>query len=336
MAHTQDVKGTNGDWTFTLPDNVFIRQGFSTSNLELTPSTVEPLVFEIHYDKSAFRDTHGMISITVKEPANNADSGDGGLRGPVKFEFHNDLQATINEGPYGSLAFLVLGNQEDLSATTVFHTTYAHMHGVASSLFGGHTVSPEVYFGTGNVQAPNGFSLHGAIPANTVESWGAVTLHQRQQPNADDNFSITLYPPQGAVSEADSAKILANPTSATYYYTLQSDTPGVFWKGWLVDDNNLYTKGQTVAGPRGTYTIDEKQDLGYEPGDQQAVWKDGRIYITEYHSLSGKVYAQAEFLSVQNAVPNDSTGYGGLGSEDHAINTGAGWQYVGLGGSLIA
>ena len=40
MAHDQVVKGTNGDWTFTLPDNVFIRQGFSTITMQVAKNTL--------------------------------------------------------------------------------------------------------------------------------------------------------------------------------------------------------------------------------------------------------------------------------------------------------
>ena len=114
MAHTQVVSGSNGDWVFTLPNQITLSQGGSTTNLVLDASQpgLPILTFEVNYDLDAFGNPDHALTIGVQEPGNDADSGLFGLRGSVEFKISYSLPQDITSGGGTSFVIAARGNED--------------------------------------------------------------------------------------------------------------------------------------------------------------------------------------------------------------------------------
>jgi Ca2+-binding RTX toxin-like protein len=201
MTHIQGVTGSNGQWTFILPDEVILTQGTTGSPMILDGMSSVPLVFNVLYNLDAYNNSpDGMLTIGVIEPSNDQNSGDFGLRGPIQIKFFNDLGVPIAETQTGSLGMFLSGSV-DIPDDINFHTTYAHFHGVENLDFPGHSVTTGVAITPGNVLAPNVITVHGLLqPEPDGELWGTFTLHQRQLTDKNDDFAFNIFPQPGSVA----------------------------------------------------------------------------------------------------------------------------------------
>src|SRR3954466_10682973 len=106
MSYTVKVLDVDGGgWTFTLPDQVTMRQTGSSANVFHLDGTSNygPLIFD--YDLNAdllFNASfHGIISVDMKEDDPSAPNAfeTNGLRGQLGIAFHNNLGFTIHDPP---------------------------------------------------------------------------------------------------------------------------------------------------------------------------------------------------------------------------------------------
>ena len=296
MTHTQIVQGSNGDWTFILPDQITLTQGDGTGPLVFDGTQQPALVFNVHYDLAAFNNLAGLLTIQVLEPENNADSGFNGLRGTAAFNFFNELGVPIEDGPLGALGIFVQGPGDiDDPATEVYHTTYAHFHGVEETLadtpFGTNTFDSGLAVTPGEYLAPNVITVNGRIPTfATGELWQPVTLHQRQVIDKNDDFTINFYVKPGAVQQTPGQAPVASADFSTSYAVSTNALPHYSFYADMFDPD----VGSDALGDILFYAENSIQ-IGYDDGDQGEYTiytgdfkfaenaNTGHIYLVEGH-----------------------------------------------------
>ncbi len=225
------VKGVDHDWKLTLPNQVTLSQeGSAASGYRLDGlTTTPPLVFNIDYDLDLrYGGYHGVVTIKVTDlqPNNNIDETvtTNGLRGPVQFNFTNDLgvplQTIPGTGVQGSTMALYLGGTTDnfdTSGTASFHTLYTHFHPTGANqnlnyAFPGAEITTALNVNNTTAQqsvtSPNWIYIDDAIAAGQTVTWGPMTFHQRDT-DALDNGSINIMTFNGALTPADAAKARA-------------------------------------------------------------------------------------------------------------------------------
>ncbi|WP_407530970.1 hypothetical protein [Methylobacterium oryzisoli] len=224
MSYTRNVIDVNGgSWTFTLQDQVTIRQGARADNFRLD-GVSEPLIFDYNLSPDLLfgSDYHGIISIDMHEndpddPTNTPPSqaSANGLRGTIGINFHNNLGITIRNPPsYDTMAFYLAGVSDFFPNTpNAYHTIYTHFHPSAtggplidSGEFPNFTVrttvgpSPGFLPGNGST-SPNWIFLDGTIAPGNY-NWGNFSFHRRDLSVSDD-ISLNLVFFDGAFDPND-------------------------------------------------------------------------------------------------------------------------------------
>jgi hypothetical protein len=237
MTHTATIKGPEFWWTATLPDEIRLFQG-SMSDADpnalfvLDGTNTVPLNIHFHYTPEVlFGQAHGILSFTIAEPADQdffgtsqhyANTGNG-LRGPITITFHNELGVHLQQpvsglsGGGGTMAFFLGGVTDDYTQTTTFHAPYAHFHAPAGATLESifydadqvhGQVGPPFSGPIGNPsQAPDWILISG-FPAQ-VNTYGPLTLHQRDLSPAADDFAFGVMLLDGALTPEDMAKVKA-------------------------------------------------------------------------------------------------------------------------------
>jgi Ca2+-binding RTX toxin-like protein len=237
MVTTAIINGQNGsNWLATLPDGVTLSQQGVTNG----PYFLEPgrpvLNINYEYDLAAVFDpalTHGITSIQFSDldgGGQNDDSGNG-LRGSIAINFINELGVPLGTAT-GTPFFIYLADAQSDAENNPVHPLYAHFHGVQTT-YGGLTATPGTFSGSGTPGAPSTIDLTGVIAADTTASIGIATLHERDQANSDDSFSLNFFPTAETISPTDFANLqaqwdaLTNPPVAPPAATsFLSGTPG--------------------------------------------------------------------------------------------------------------
>ncbi|WP_336486667.1 hypothetical protein [Methylobacterium nigriterrae] len=215
MAATVTLNGVNGsNWEVKLPDGVSFSQAGVTTGPYSLNGTNPVLNINYKYDLAAVFDptvTHGITSIEFKDLVGGGENNDqpNGLRGPISINFVNDLGVPIGTST-GTPFFVYLGDLQPDSENTpmVVHPLYAHFHGVLTT-YGSLTATPGTFSGAGTPGAPSTINLTGIIAAGTTANIGPFTLHERDQANIDDSFSLNFFPTKDTISPSDFAKLQA-------------------------------------------------------------------------------------------------------------------------------
>ncbi|AWN43188.1 DUF4214 domain-containing protein [Methylobacterium durans] len=213
MSYTRNVIDVNGGaWTFTLPDQVTLRQGSLVDNFRLD-GVSEPLIFDYNLSPDLLfgADYHGIITIGMHEidpddPTNTPPTVESanGLRGLIGINFHNNLGITLRNPPSNdTMAFYLAGNSDQFPNTpNAFHTIYTHFHPSGSPLIDAGefpnlsvttAVGPFPGAQPGNIAtSPNWILLDGTIAPGNY-NWGNFSFHRRDLEGSDDTTLNLIF-----------------------------------------------------------------------------------------------------------------------------------------------
>jgi hypothetical protein len=126
---------------------------------------------------------------------------------------------------------------------------------------------------------------------------------------------------------------------AKYTFTYHDLNSNAYYKGWVVDDADLYAPGQRVENTgKGWYMIDTETatpySTGWHPEPKDHGYDNGYVHITEYHAANGQTYGEASLYSYAKGE-GWASGYDGLGSETDYYQSAGTWHNFVNHGDLV-
>ncbi|WP_336490015.1 immunoglobulin-like domain-containing protein [Methylobacterium nigriterrae] len=271
MVTTATINGQNGsNWQVTLPDGVTLSQSGVTTGPYFLDAAHPVLTFNYKYDLSAvFGPTlaHGIASIEFKDLVGGGENNDqgNGLRGQIAINIVNDLGVPLGTST-GEPFLIYLGDLQSDSENTpnISHPLYAHFHGVGTS-YGSLKASSGTFSGAGTPGAPDKIDLTGIVAAGTTASIGPFTLHERDQANSDDSFSLNFFPTIDTISPGDFAKLQAQWDALHPPVYSIANAADVFEGSKLiftVKGTNAVSQDVTITTDHGNVTVKAGQTTG--------------------------------------------------------------------------